>query len=145
MASEEEFDSADEAAGEFLRGPHQTPKGADPKTEAAVIAWVRSFGGSIAKKGYERMLIAGGYDDMTLLNFTEAELLTLHDEPGIKGTTTAVPFTRPHARRMVEAATELKMRQLVATAPKTTAAPATAAAVPPAVNVTVAPPLESKF
>ena len=58
----DEYDSSDEAAGEFVRGPHCAPKGKDPHKEESVLAWLKTFGGKIAKADYGPMLISAGYD-----------------------------------------------------------------------------------
>ena len=78
---------------------HCLPPGVDVSTQASVTAWVASFrDGDMVDAGYADMLIAAGYKNLYVMDFTVEDMHEMTDGNGVHP-----PL--PTCRRMFHAAT----------------------------------------
>ena len=97
--------SEESKAKDMYQGVMETPKGCDATDESSILKWLKLFPPPIPERDYGPMLIAAGYESLILANFTEEDLMRVHEAPGVTDGR-AIPL--PHARMIAKAARSIQ-------------------------------------
>ena len=97
--------SEESKAKDMYQGVMATPKGCDATDESSILKWLKLFPPPIPERDYGPMLIAAGYESLILANFTEEDLMRVHEAPGVTDGR-AIPL--PHARMIAKAARSIQ-------------------------------------